>query len=60
MLDVPVNKILDFESELFTYVETNAPDIFKDIREKKELTKEIEEKLQKTITEFKKSQGYEV
>ena len=60
LLDVPVNKILDFESELFTYVETNAPDIFKDIREKKELTKEIEEKLQKTITEFKKSQGYEV
>ena len=60
LLTVPVEKILDFESELFTYIESTDPSIFSDIREKKELTPEIEEKLKKAIENFMKSKGYEV
>lgn len=60
LLNVPVEKILDFESELFTYIEGNDPSIFSDIRDKKELTPEVEEKLKKVIENFKRSKGYEV
>ena len=59
LLDVPVAKILDFESELFSYIDSTAPQIFSDIRDKKELTPEIEEALKKAIEGFKKSKGYE-
>ncbi len=60
LLTVPVEKILDFESELFMYIESIDPSVFSDIREKKELTPEIEEKLKKVIESFMKSKGYEV
>ena len=60
LLNVPVEKIMDFETELFAYIDGNAPTLFKDIREKKELTPEIEATLKKSIEEFKKSKGYEV
>ena len=59
LLDVPVAKILDFESELFTFIETTAPQVFSGIRDKKELTPEIEEALKNAIESFKKSKGYE-
>ena len=59
LLDVPVDKIMDFESELFAYIEHGAPNVFRDIREKKELTPEIEAVLGKAISDFKKSKGYE-
>ena len=57
---LPVEKILDFEAALFSYIEGNDPSIFSDIRDKKELTPEIEEKLKAAIEGFKKSEGYEV
>ena len=60
LLDVPVEKILDFESELFAYIDGNAPTLFSSIREKKELTPEIEEMLKKAIEGYKKSKGYGV
>ena len=60
LLDIPVEKILDFESDLFVFIESNDPTIFSDIKDKKELTPEIEEKLKKAIENFKKSKGYEV
>ena len=56
---MPVSKILDFESELFDYIESSSPQIFSDIRDKKELTPEIEEALKNAIEGFKKSKGYE-
>lgn len=60
LLNIPVERILDFEAELFAYIEGNDPSIFSDIRDKKELTPEIEEKLKAAIEGFKKSEGYEV
>ena len=60
LLNVPVEKIMDFESELFAYIDGSAPTLFKDIREKKELTPEIEETLKKAIEGYKRSKGYGV
>ena len=60
LLDVPVDKIMDFENELFSYIETNSPSVFSGIRDKKELTPEIEEQLKNAIEGYKKSKGYEV
>lgn len=52
-MDIPVNEILDFEKELFEYISTKYPEIPESIKETKELSAEIEEKLVKAITECK-------
>ena len=59
LLDVPVNKIADFEVGLYNFIDNNYPNIFKGIREKKELTEDIEKELIAAITSYKKSEGYE-
>ena len=59
LLDVPVNKIADFEVGLYNYIDNNYPNIFKGIREKKELTEDIERELISAITSYKKTEGYE-
>ncbi len=51
--DVPVNKVLDFQNKFLAYVDQSAPDLRKDLAEKKELSKEIEDKLKKTLADFK-------
>ena len=51
--DVPVNKVLDFQNKFLQYVDQSAGDLRKDLAEKKELTKEIEEKLKQTLADFK-------
>ena len=53
LLDVPVDEILEFERDLFEYIDTQCPEIFSKIREGKKLTEEIEEMLTKAITDFK-------
>ncbi len=53
LIDVPVDRILEFESGLFEYISTNAPEIFDGIREQKKLTEELEQSLIKAITAFK-------
>ena len=53
LIDVPVDEILDFEKELFEFVDTKYPEIFGKIREEKKLSPELEELLDKAITEFK-------
>ncbi len=53
LLDIPVDEILDFEKELFEYISTKYPEIPESIKETKELSAEIEEKLVKAITECK-------
>ena len=59
LLDVPVNKISDFEVGLFNFMENNYPNVLKGIKEKKELTEEIENELIYAIKAYKKSEGYE-
>ena len=53
LLDIPVNEILDFEKDLFEYIDTKYPEIPQDIKATKELSEETEDKLVKAITEFK-------
>ncbi|MCM1257085.1 MAG: F0F1 ATP synthase subunit alpha [Roseburia sp.] len=55
LLDIPVDAILRFESELFEYVETKYPEILTSIRETKELQEDTEQKLVKAIEECKAS-----
>jgi F-type H+-transporting ATPase subunit alpha len=52
--DIPVQDVLRFESELLTYIEQNANDIFTTIRETKNLDDDTENKLKATIEQFKK------
>ena len=55
LLDIEVERILEFESGLFEYISTNYPDIFEKIREEKKLSDELEDALKKAITEFKET-----
>ncbi|MGN1102260.1 MAG: F0F1 ATP synthase subunit alpha, partial [Huintestinicola sp.] len=52
--DVPVDKIKDFEAELFDYIDNGHPEIIDSIKETKELTKENEEALKSALEEFVK------
>ncbi len=53
LLDVEVNRIADFEKELFDFIDTKYPEIPQSIRESKELSADNEEALVKAIKEFK-------
>ncbi|MEO2722295.1 F0F1 ATP synthase subunit alpha, partial [Enterococcus faecium] len=48
---IPVDSILDFEHELFEYLDTNHSDIFETIRTTKDLPEE--ETLNSAIQEYK-------
>ncbi|MCR5389252.1 MAG: F0F1 ATP synthase subunit alpha [Lachnospiraceae bacterium] len=54
LLDIPVDDVLRFQDELFDFIDTKYAEIPAEIREKKEMTKETEEKLVKALEEFKK------
>ena len=55
LLDIEVDRILEFESGLFEYISTKYPDIFEKIREEKKLSDELEDALKKAITEYKET-----
>lgn len=52
--DIPVNKIREFESRLFEYIENNAHDIIDNIASSGDLTEETEQKLRKAVEECKR------
>lgn len=49
---IEVSKIGEFESGLYSFIEAKYPDIFETIRSKKALDKELEEKIQKALSEY--------
>lgn len=53
LLDIPVEKITEFERGLFDYIKTNYPEIPASIKDTKVISDEMEEKLVKAITDFK-------
>ena len=53
LLDVPVERITEFEKGLYEFVETKYPEIYKAIRETGEINSETDALIQKAITEFK-------
>ncbi|MCI6580073.1 MAG: F0F1 ATP synthase subunit alpha [Campylobacter sp.] len=57
--DIPASAVNKFEAELYPYIEAKYPDIFEQIRSKKSVEKDIEEKLEKALSEFKATFGAE-
>ncbi len=55
--NVPVEKIAEFENDMYKYIENNT-DLYKQIADKKELTDEINSKLEKSINDFKDTLDY--
>lgn len=51
LLEIKVEDILDFQKELFELIDTKYPDVFRSIRETRELGKEAEEQLITAIKE---------
>lgn len=54
MDDIELSKIKEFEKGLISYIRKNNNKLLEDIKEKKELTQEIENSLKQTIENFKK------
>jgi F-type H+-transporting ATPase subunit alpha len=50
--EFPVGRVRLFEEEMLSYVEARRPEIFAEIREKKTLGAELQQKLQAVLTEF--------
>src|SRR5688500_12824100 len=53
MDDVPVNRIAEFQNAFFSYVDASAPDLRRDLGEKRELTEDIENRLKQALADFK-------
>ena len=53
LLDVPVERVTDFEKEFFEYIKTNCAEVPTSIKDTKELSHDMEEKLIKAINDFK-------
>jgi len=51
--DVPLDKVITFETNFHRFMEANHPKIGKNITKEKEITAKTEEALKKAITEFK-------
>ncbi len=55
LIDVPVDRILEFESGLFEHISTKYPEIFETIKAEKKINEELEAKLVEVIKEFKET-----
>ena len=55
LLDVPTDKVLEFEEKLFKFVESKHPEIAAEIRDKKEISDELAKKITDFINELKKA-----
>lgn len=53
--DISVNRVVEFENELYPFIEAKYPKIFEEIRSKKALDKDLEAALAKAIEEYKLS-----
>ena len=53
LLDIPVERVLEFEEGLLEYIDTKYPEIYSAIRDTKEINAETDALIQKAIAEFK-------
>jgi F-type H+/Na+-transporting ATPase subunit alpha len=51
--DVPVTRVLEFQNAFLKYVDSSAADLRKNLAEKKDLTKELEDQLKQVLADFK-------
>ena len=49
---LPIETLADYEAELYSYIESNDPSIFSDLKEQEEFTDAIKEKVNKALTSF--------
>ncbi len=49
---LPIDTLAAYEAEMYSYIESNEPSIFSDIKEKQEFTDEIKDKVNKALTSF--------
>ena len=52
--NIPLEKVREYETKLYTFIEAKHSSILKEIKETKDLSKELEEKLKKALSEFNK------
>jgi len=52
---IPVNMLVDYEKELYVYIEQSAPAVFDGLKEKLEIDSELEELMKNTLTAFGES-----
>ncbi len=52
--DVAINKVRDFETNFYRFVEANHPEVGQNIREEKQISEQTESALKTAIEEFKK------
>jgi F-type H+-transporting ATPase subunit alpha len=55
MLDVPVERMSDFERELLSYFDGNAREVLTEIREKQTISAELEKRMYDHVVKFKKA-----
>jgi F-type H+/Na+-transporting ATPase subunit alpha len=55
--EMPVAKLAEYERELYAFIEAKHASVFTDIKEKKALSKDVEEKLKTALVEFGKVFG---
>ncbi len=53
--DIPVERVREFEENFLLYVDNNHPEIFKEIKETKDLSDENIDRIKSAIAEFKKN-----
>jgi len=56
--DVPIDKVGEFESGLYDYLDNNAEELLAEIFAKKELTEEMERRMAEIIGDFKSTLDY--
>ena len=54
LLDVPTDKVLEFQDKLFRFIESKHPEIAAEIRDKKEISDDLAKRLTDVINECKK------
>ena len=55
LLDVPTEKVLEFQDKLFRFIESKHPEIAAEIRDKKEISEDLAKRLTDVINECKKA-----
>ena len=58
MDDVPIDKMVDAEAAFRAFMHNNYQDILDDIREKKDISKETEDRLKQAINKFRDSSAF--
>ena len=53
LLDIPTDRVLEFEERLHDFIDTKYPEIFANIREEKKISDQTDALIQKAISEFK-------